>query len=386
MPRVGRSAIPRGHHMEQGPTMKRRAFLQAFTAGGIGAWTAARAQAAQSPQSGAADSGGLDALREKIHRWTESLWDPALGGFRQNARIGVNLMSTTDVAWMRYAVDDPDLDGGHREAWVRRLQKAQDPQTGLVRYDPRDGGVVHSNGHGLWQTVRALNILGAQLCHFPHYLRSAMSVKGLEAWFDAVDWDSRQSNHHEVLGLTPLLANLDDAAWTEAFYRKIAAQQDRQTGGFPRQKLNISRTFAYTALYRATGRMPPRAEQIVDSILALQQPSGFWEKEPGFHTMDATYILVRLPAVLKHRQAEAAAALERLALALQRFYREHAERIHQSTHGVLAIVHTFGLLQEAFPQRFPSQRRFRFDWDQPAMYRCDVIRRAGKDQGPSTKE
>jgi hypothetical protein len=42
---------------------------------------------------------------------------------------------------------------------------------------------------------------------------------------------------------------------------------------------------------------------------------------------------------------------------------------------VLAIVHTFGLLQEAFPDRFPSERPFRFDWDKPSMYRCDVIRR-----------
>jgi hypothetical protein len=59
-----------------------------------------------------------------------------------------------------------------------------------------------------------------------------------------------------------------------------------------------------------------------------------------------------------------------------RFYRENEERIHQTTHGVLAVVHTFGLLQEAFPDRFPSRRPYRFDWDQPEMYRCDVIRRA----------
>jgi hypothetical protein len=44
----------------------------------------------------------------------------------------------------------------------------------------------------------------------------------------------------------------------------------------------------------------------------------------------------------------------------------------------LAIVHTFGLLQEAFPDRFPSERPYRFDWDKPAMYRCDAIRRATK--------
>ena len=343
-----------------------------------GTWAVMPSQAwsaAAPPQADEPNRGFLDALRDKIHRWTESLWDPARGGFRQNAAIGVNLMSTTDVAWMRYAANDPDIGGGHRDAWVRSLQQSQDSRTGIVRYDPRDGGLLHSDGHALWQTVRALNILGGQLLHFPHYLRSAANVRGLKAWFDAVDWDGGRSNHHEVLGLVPLLANLNDPEWTEVFYRKIAEQQSPENGGFPRSKLNISRTFAYTALHCATGRLPPRPQKIVDAMLALQQPDGFWQAKPGFSTMDAAYILVRLPPVLAYRQEQARRALERLALALNRYYRENETEIDQSTHGVLAIVHTFGLLQEAFPDRFPSERPYRFDWDKPSMYRCDVIRR-----------
>jgi hypothetical protein len=29
------------------------------------------------------------------------LWDPQAGGYRQNEAVGVNLMSTTDIAWIR---------------------------------------------------------------------------------------------------------------------------------------------------------------------------------------------------------------------------------------------------------------------------------------------
>jgi hypothetical protein len=359
--------------------VKRRTFLKAIAASG--AWTigTARLRGAVAAQSrGQAHPGLLDRLRDKIHTWTESLWDDARGGFRQNAEIGVNLMSTTDVAWLRYAVNDPDLAGGHRDAWVRWLQQAQDPKTGIVRYNPADGGLVHSDGHALWHTVRALNILGGQLLHFPHYLRGVMTAKGLAAWFDSIDWDSGRSNHHEVLGLVPLLANLNDPEWADTLYGKIAEQQNPQTGGFPRSKLNISRTFAYTALHRATDRMPPHAEKIVDLMLAAQQPDGFWQGQPAFYTMDAAFILLRLPPLLSRRQDESRRALQRLADALAPFYRENQERLHQHTHRVLAIVHTFGLLQEAFPDRFPSERPFRFDWDKPSMYRCDVIRREVK--------
>lgn len=144
--------------------------------------------------------------------------------------------------------------------------------------------------------------------------------------------------------------------------------------------LNISRTFAYTVLHRATGRMPPRPEKIADAMLALQQPDGFWGGKPGFSTMDAAYILVRLPPVLAYREEESRRVLERLALALDRFYRESETQVHQSTHNMLAVVHTFGLLQEVFRDQFPSERPYRFDWDQPSMYRCDVIRRESERQ------
>lgn len=363
--------------------MRRRTFVKSLVAGGIGTLAGRRVRPARAAQIGAKYPGVLDTLRGKIHRWTESLWDPARGGFRQNDRIGVNLMSTTDVAWMRYAVNDPDLCGDHREAWVRWLQRQQDPQTGIVRYNPRDGGLLHSDEHGLWHTVRALNILGAELLHFPETLRGAMSAKGLEAWFDAVDWEAnpRGGAHHKVLGLVPLLANIEDPAWVDTFYRMLAKQQNPETGCFPRSMLNVSRTFAYTSIHRATGRMPPNAKKTVDSILNAQKANGFWEGTPQFHTMDATYILVRLPRALRHRQQDAAQALDRLAASLHDYYRENEERIHQETHRVLAIVHTFGLLQEAFPERFPSERPYRFDWDRPAMYAWSLVRRAAR--GPT---
>ena len=97
----------------------------------LGSYASQAWSAAAPPQADEPNRGFLDALREKIHRWTESLWDPARGGFRQNAAIGVNLMSTTDVASMRYAANDPDIGGGHRDAWVRSLQQAQFAEQGL---------------------------------------------------------------------------------------------------------------------------------------------------------------------------------------------------------------------------------------------------------------
>jgi hypothetical protein len=358
--------------------MQRRQFFEAVGTAGLGAMMVGRTRAESPPRRSSA-AGLLDHIRDKVRTWTASLWDAGAGGFRQNREVGANLLSSTDVAWLRYAVNDPDPRGSHPDEWIRYLQQGQDPKTGAVSYGPGPGGQGHSNGHAMWQTVRALNILGGQLLYFPHYLRRAITVEGLKAWFDSVDWDGPRSNHHEVLGLVPLLANLNDRRWTDTFFEKIAQQQNPENGAFPRSNVNISRTFAYTALHRATGRMPPRAEKIVDLMLALQDARGFWQKVPAFSTMDAAYILVRLPPILNHRRTDARRSLERLARALLEFYPQSEQRITENPHWMLAIVHTFGLLAEAFPEGFPSQRPYRFDWDRPSMYQCDVIaREAGR--------
>jgi len=315
----------------------------------------------------------LDEFRDDIHAWTEGLWDEETGGFRMSAKVGVNVMTTTDVAWMRYAVNDPNILGSHREPWVRYLQKRQDSHTGLVRHDPGPAGQGHSDGHALWQTVRALSILGGTLPIFPRHLRPLVNPGVLRAWFDKVDWDGPDSNHHEVLGLAPLLAGLDDPKWAKAFYEKLVEQQNPETGCWPRPKVGISRTFAYTCLHRAAGLMPPHAEKIVDTMLSLQQPNGFWQEEPSFLTMDAAYLLVRLPGALEYRWEEAHKALRRLAPALAGHVHQHRERIAENPHRMQAICHTFSLLHEAFPKEYPSARPYRFDWDDASMYYCPVI-------------
>ena len=45
------------------------------------------------------------------------------------------------------------------------------------------------------------------------------------------------------------------------------------------------------------------------------------------------------------------------------------------THRMLAVTHTFGLLQEAFPNEYKSERPYRFDWDKLDLYACKVITR-----------
>lgn len=350
----------------------------------------------------------LDAFRNQLHAWSLTLYDPASGGFRRNAAIGPNVLSTTDVIWIRYANHDPNLADPDRAAIVRFIQGKQNPATGKVPHDPFPASQNHSDGHAFWQAVRALRILDAQLPHFPAHLEPVLTPAGLEAWLDSFDWSGGadgswtgtpwvaqaapsqaggeasqgalpRGNHHEILGVVPAVASLGDAALAETLFRHLAKQQHPEVGTWPRAGTNISRTFAYTALHLSAGRLPNMPEKILDEALRLQRDNGLWDHPlPGFHTMDAAYLLVRLPPRLGgYRQAEATAGLRRLGEAMRRIYAAEQATILDNTHQTLAVTHTFGLLQEAFPQEYPSARPYRFDWDKLAMYACEVIARRG---------
>jgi hypothetical protein len=345
----------------------------------------------------------LDSFCEQIQQWSLALFDPGSGGFRRNADIGPNVLSTTDIVWIRYAVNDADLGAPDREGIVRFIQGKQDPITGKIPHDPGPAGQRHSDGHAFWQAVRALRILGAEPLHFPAHLKPMLTKSGMDAWFADFNWDGaaderrtgipwattgrssrtsldggtnqRPGNHHEVLGLIPGVVSVGDEELTDNLFRNIAKQQNPETGTWPRAKTNVSRTFAYTALHMSAGRLPNMPEGILDEVLRLQNDNGLWDAPlPGFHTMDSAYLLVRLPQRVGYREADALAALRRLSAAMRRVYAAEQATILGNTHQLLAVAHTFGLLQEVFPEEYPSERPYRFDWDKLDLYDCEIIR------------
>ena len=318
----------------------------------------------------------LDELRDRIDRWSQSLYDPLTGGFRDGDGASPTVLTTTDVVWMRYAANVTDMDSPQRDRVVEFLRKQQDPVTGKVSHDPTNGGY---DGHAFWQTLRALNILGSDIAHAPHHLKPMYTPRGLDEWFAGNIWDTlgeECAHHHEVLGLIPVVVNLGDNELTETLFRNVSAQQNSTTGGWPRSETQISRTFAYTALHMSVGMLPNMPEKVVDEILRLQESNGLWDTDipPYFHTMDAIYILVRLPGKIGYRQEEAIDALQRASRTMRTVLESHEEELFLSTHRALAVIHAVGLLQEAFPDEYPSERPYRFDWDRLAQYESNVIR------------
>lgn len=318
----------------------------------------------------------LDHLRSEVLEWLNVLWvaDGPTGTFRLTPRHSPSLISATDTAWIAHCIDAmPEL-AAKCEPWIAWLQGKQLPETGEFLHDQPN---CHKRGHAFWQTVRAFNILGGQMLAFPEYLRPVLTIRGLRNWF------AENSECHQTLGLIPVLVSLNDPAYTTAFFEEITLKQDPETGLWPRGVGELGHSFAFTVLHNAAGKLPNNVEKILDYALsvltghlAAGTPFGADGERPGFKTMDTVYLIGRLSRQLGRRRDESLAVLNQLAdcFVPNFFARWQDPARRPDTHGLLANVHTFGLLAEALPERFPGSRPWRFDWDRAEMYFCQPIR------------
>lgn len=112
----------------------------------------------------------------------------------------------------------------------------------------------------------------------------------------------------------------------------------------------------------------------MDAMLALQEENGFWSGGPNFSTMDAVYLLSRLPKDIGWREDDSEAALHRVLNATIPYYETNSERIRQNTHQFSAAVQTLALLSEALGERFDTSYPWRFGWSNQAIWQCNVIR------------
>ena len=314
----------------------------------------------------------LDPIRDDLIAWAESLYLDDAGAFRNGDAPAPSLSSSLFIAYILFSMDAVDEAACDRAKWIAWIQSQQNAQDGSFAFPPR---TKPRRGIAFWNAVRVLNILGAQVARFPEEQRGAMTVGGLRQWFKT--WKASGDTHHEVLAHVPMLVGHPDAAWAEAFYEELTAQQHLLLGTWPNEgPANISRTFAYSLIHMGMDRLPPQADRIVDAMLPLQGADGFWHGGPGFSTMDAVYLLSRLPKATGWREADANAALHRIADALVPHYSAHAERHKLDTHQFTAIVQTLALLSEALPERFATSRPWRFGWDNKAFWHCRAIEEA----------
>lgn len=95
----------------------------------------------------------------------------------------------------------------------------------------------------------------------------------------------------------------------------------------------------------------------------------------GYLGKKSNLLLARLPVLIGFKEREARAALERIKSPMLALYYAEHDTVMGNTHSMLAVVHAIGLLREVSPADFSSSHPWRFDWDKPELFCCELLRR-----------
>jgi hypothetical protein len=135
-----------------------------------------------------------------------------------------------------------------------------------------------------------------------------------------------------------------------------------------------SMRFAYTAMLLSVNRTPPWAESLLGDV--LPERGGTRPIVPGlggFIAMDDFFLIVRLPGALKLPAEERKRIRERIRAGVPAIRREFLAghmKAMESPHRFLAVLCTLALSQEACPEDLPSERPYRWEWDNLDLYKC----------------
>jgi hypothetical protein len=295
--------------------------------------------------------GYLGRVRDGVLAWLETVrWKPdGWGRWKYNAHMvrDCGLQSSAQAVGIldRLGALPPAVDPRRGEA-VRFYQSCQDPKDGWFkdpRVTPEDRvGDRHSWEH-IWAQMSsiacALRRLGSEPLH-PMPKARFIDVFSIPpaAWHGQFDWKNPGLVGEEwaraVQGFWEALPVAErrpsHPAIRDTFESMEAAILDPETGmptrgGCADPSVAMAGLFNLASAYRDVGRPLPYAERAVDTVLALQRPSGEFGGWSEMGLNGGALGLLRLldrQVVGSHRHADIAAAGNRCAAALLASYRK----------------------------------------------------------------
>jgi hypothetical protein len=282
-----------------------------------------------------------------------------------------HLMHVTDLVWIKHIFDDLQLTDVQRDAWAARINRDQEPDTGLFRYP---AGTSHIDEHATWQCVAALNLLGREPARRLACVAPLLDVQRFRNWCNA--YDPATSHHRFMLAVIAAASGSPSAEWRAVYCDWYDAQQDPQTG-FPfdaSAPRSLSRAFLLTTMRAALGGPVPRADQIIQTVLAFQNRSGGVTDAdlPGYLEMDAAFLLHRLSQGTETHTEQINAFLERAGQLLTQTLADvdRRARLLDDPHRALAVCGNLSVIWQHIARH--GDRPLPFPWAELEHFRAPI--------------
>ena len=218
------------------------------------------------------------------------------------------------------------------KAWCAYINSWQDPETGYYlgpelapgQATRREMDDDYVRRHLLVHVLPALEVLGGAPAYPLAFARAFAEPAHLEEWLQRRDWSKAWLEGNNLLAIGQFLIHLRDregyapaADALDLYFDWLDKQQDPGTGlwgtnGFCDPREALYGAYHQLLIYHACDRPVRHAERIIDTVLPLQQPDGYFSRVPGggaCEDVDAVDMLVNLVKRTGHRLEDVRQAL-----------------------------------------------------------------------------
>jgi hypothetical protein len=343
----------------------------------------------------------LDEVRQRLLEFCESRQDREgpYGAYRMKQGRRTDLYSSCDLAIAR-TISGEDfretLSDTQRNEWVEHINS-------FVIKAGRNRGAYsdtynHSHRHANGTVIGALGPLGGRQPYPVPVYKELDAPEKVEPWMEWVPWQRAWAASHHFWGGAHCfsMSKRCTREWMDAVFAWLDANLDEKAGwwrkGVPHKDRHqgLGGAVHILPIYEHHDHAFPYPEPLIDSVLAMQLPSGSWYDRPGpvdpvsYLDLDALYALIfagkRAP---DYRRGDIAAAAARYADLMEQHYAAESGSILSPgvhPHTVLAFVGCMGLLNQHDPERFPASTPWTDIFSDTRLYRTDLVETLENDE------
>ncbi len=304
----------------------------------------------------------LSLKREELIEIFESRKDTGgpHGCYRWLPGSRTNLYASLDtaIAYAVMGIDSNEIDENRKRGWVEHINSYIDDYRNDGTY--KDIIPRHSPSHANGMVIGALGYLGGRQPLPVEFYKQFNTPEKIVKQLENIDWPCQWSSGFWGGPMMYSTSRSCRREWIDAVINWLTDNLDSETGMWrkntvPENKYQPLGGFVHIyPIYELHQRPFPYADRVIDTVLAMQNDDGYWYDGDSFSylDMDALYAF----AAMLRQSDNRILAVRKSALKYYNYlesilYDKNAyDRI--TTHGLLCLSSTYGLLNQILPDIF----------------------------------
>lgn len=304
----------------------------------------------------------LSQKREVLISIFESRKDPGgpPGCYRWLPGSRTNLYASLDtaIAYAVMGIDVNELGEEKRLGWIEHINSYIDDYKADGTY--KDVIPRHSPSHANGMVIGALGYLGGRQPFPVEFYKQFNTGEKVITWLENIDWPRQWTSGFWGGPMMYSTSNKCTKDWINTVIDWLTDNLDSETGMWrknttPDNKYHPLGGFVHIyPIYELHKKTFPYPEQVIDSVIKLQSEEGYWYEGDSFSylDLDALYAYVAMLRLTDNNADSIRQSVLKYYSYLENILSEKSVYNNITSHGLLCLASTYGLLNQLLPDIF----------------------------------